>query len=261
MTIASQKLFTNCRIGPRVSDVTTVPACIAPGLPRGNPPVSKTSSTAPPRGAARAAGPPRPLPLPLRRALLPRCRAPRRPSRPATSPASPCAPYQLGQGISELCTLKAAQTPNVDLLKPTIDWDAPQDFGGLSENFVVEALANLDIPTAGSYTFRLLSDDGSRAVHRRHQESSTTTASTATRRRTARRSCRRASRSCGSTSSRPVAASSSRCSGRSPVTPRSPSCRPPSSAPRPASRASRLPGSSTARARTTRPATASSSTG
>ena len=69
--------------------------------------------------------------------------------------------YQLGQGISELCTLKAAQTPNVDLLKPTIDWDSPEDFGGLSENFVVEALANLEIPTAGSYTFRLLSDDGS----------------------------------------------------------------------------------------------------
>lgn len=69
--------------------------------------------------------------------------------------------FQLGQGISELCTLKAAQTPNVDLLKPTIDWDAPDDFGGLSENFVVEVLANLEITTAGSYTFRLLSDDGS----------------------------------------------------------------------------------------------------
>ncbi len=69
--------------------------------------------------------------------------------------------YQLGAPISELCTLKAAQTPNVDLLKPTIDWDAPEDFGGLSDNFVVEALADLDITTAGQYTFRLLSDDGS----------------------------------------------------------------------------------------------------
>ena len=69
--------------------------------------------------------------------------------------------YQLPQSLSELCTLKAGQTPNVDLLKPTIDWDAPEDFGGLAENFAVEALANLDITTAGSYDFRLMRDDGS----------------------------------------------------------------------------------------------------
>ena len=115
--------------------------------------------------------------------------------------------FQLGQGISELCTLKAAQTPNVDLLKPTIDWDAPEDFGGLSENFVVEALANLDIPTAGSYTFRLMSDDGSElfiddtkvidhdGLHGDTPKDGSAELSPGI-------------KSCGSTSSRPVAASS-----------------------------------------------------
>lgn len=70
--------------------------------------------------------------------------------------------YQLGQPISELCTLKAGQTPNVDLLKQTIDWRTPADFGGLQDNFVVEALATLSVETTGTYEFRLTSDDGSR---------------------------------------------------------------------------------------------------
>ncbi|GAA5155560.1 hypothetical protein GCM10023340_41170 [Nocardioides marinquilinus] len=70
--------------------------------------------------------------------------------------------YQLGQGIDKLCTLKSGQTPNVDQLKQSIDWDEASDFGGLEDNFVVEALANLSVPTTGTYTFRLTSDDGSR---------------------------------------------------------------------------------------------------
>ena len=70
--------------------------------------------------------------------------------------------FQLGQGISELCTLKAGQTPNVDQLKQTIDWRTPADFGGLQDNFVVEALATLSVDTTGTYAFRLTSDDGSR---------------------------------------------------------------------------------------------------
>ncbi|SDE11464.1 family 16 glycoside hydrolase [Nocardioides lianchengensis] len=69
--------------------------------------------------------------------------------------------FQLGQPISDLCTLKSGQTPNVDLLKPTIDWDAPDDFGGLQDNYLVQVLANLSIDTAGTYQFRLTSDDGS----------------------------------------------------------------------------------------------------
>jgi len=69
--------------------------------------------------------------------------------------------FQLPRSLSELCTIKEGQTPNVDVLRPTIDWSGDGDFGGLTDNFIVHAIANLTVPTAGSYTFRLTSDDGS----------------------------------------------------------------------------------------------------
>ncbi len=69
--------------------------------------------------------------------------------------------FQLPRALSELCTIKAGQTPNVDVLQPTIDWTGDAAFGGLSQNFIVHAIANLTVPTAGTYTFRLTSDDGS----------------------------------------------------------------------------------------------------
>ena len=70
--------------------------------------------------------------------------------------------FQLGSPIDAICELKAGQTPNVDQLKSVIDWDSPEDFGGLQDNFVVEATAALTVETAGTYEFRLISDDGSR---------------------------------------------------------------------------------------------------
>ena len=69
--------------------------------------------------------------------------------------------FQLGGAPSEICTIKAGQTPNVDELKPTIDWEGDAAFGGLTQNFIVHAIATLTVPTAGEYTFRLRSDDGS----------------------------------------------------------------------------------------------------
>ncbi len=69
--------------------------------------------------------------------------------------------FQLGGAPSEICTIKAGQTPNVDELKPTIDWEGDAAFGGLTQNFVVHAIATLTVPTTGEYTFRLRSDDGS----------------------------------------------------------------------------------------------------
>ena len=69
--------------------------------------------------------------------------------------------FQLGGAPSEICVIKAGQTPNVDELKPTIDWEGDAAFGGLTQNFVVHAIATLTVPTAGEYTFRLRSDDGS----------------------------------------------------------------------------------------------------
>jgi hypothetical protein len=68
--------------------------------------------------------------------------------------------FQLAGSPTQICTLKPGQTPNVDVLKPTIDWSGDAAFGGLSQNFMVHAIANLTVAT-GTYTFRLRSDDGS----------------------------------------------------------------------------------------------------
>jgi regulation of enolase protein 1 (concanavalin A-like superfamily) len=69
--------------------------------------------------------------------------------------------FQLPYPLDEICTIKEGQTPNVDELRPTIDWEGDAAFGGLTDNFVVHAIANLTVPTAGTYEFRLTSDDGS----------------------------------------------------------------------------------------------------
>jgi PKD repeat protein len=69
--------------------------------------------------------------------------------------------FQLPRAPSELCPIKQGQTPNVDVLRPTIDWTGDAAFGNLTDNFIVHAIANLTVPTAGVYTFRLTSDDGS----------------------------------------------------------------------------------------------------
>jgi hypothetical protein len=37
--------------------------------------------------------------------------------------------FQLPRALTEICTIKQGQTPNVDVLKPTIDWSGDGDFG------------------------------------------------------------------------------------------------------------------------------------
>ncbi|WP_433112132.1 RICIN domain-containing protein [Micromonospora sp. CA-246542] len=69
--------------------------------------------------------------------------------------------YDVQVPLSELCTLKPAQTPNVDKLMSTINWTSAADFG-FDDNFVSQVLGNITVTQAGSYTFRLSSDDGSR---------------------------------------------------------------------------------------------------
>ena len=63
--------------------------------------------------------------------------------------------------LTALCTLKAGQTPNIDKLMPTINWTTAAEFG-MEDNFMSQALGNINITQAGAYTFRLISDDGSR---------------------------------------------------------------------------------------------------
>jgi hypothetical protein len=71
--------------------------------------------------------------------------------------------YDLQVALSSLCTLKAAQTPNVDKLMSTVNWTTASEFG-FENNFLAHVLGNVNIPQAGNYTFRLLSDDGSRLL-------------------------------------------------------------------------------------------------
>lgn len=69
--------------------------------------------------------------------------------------------YDIREAMDQLYPLVPGQTPNVDQKRGTIDWSTSADFAGYSAQFLVECFASLDIPTAGSYEFRLTSDDGS----------------------------------------------------------------------------------------------------
>ncbi|MFI7385530.1 family 16 glycoside hydrolase [Streptomyces sp. NPDC049813] len=64
--------------------------------------------------------------------------------------------------LSKLCALKPGQTPNHDRLMRTVDWSTTEDFGGFADNFSAQASGYLVIPSDGTYSFRLTSDDGSR---------------------------------------------------------------------------------------------------
>ncbi|MEV8508365.1 family 16 glycoside hydrolase [Actinoplanes sp. NPDC051475] len=80
---------------------------------------------------------------------------------PPQEPGVTLRTYDTRVPLSEICTLKPGQTPNVDKLLPAVDLRTAADFG-LEDNFVAHVLGNLTVPADGSYTFRLTSDDGSR---------------------------------------------------------------------------------------------------
>ena len=83
------------------------------------------------------------------------------PDLPPQEPGVTLRTFDVQVPLTEICTLKQGQTPNVDKLMPTIDWSTAADFG-FESNFVSHAIANLDVPADGTYTFRLTSDDGSK---------------------------------------------------------------------------------------------------
>ncbi|WP_328653928.1 ricin-type beta-trefoil lectin domain protein [Micromonospora sp. NBC_00330] len=80
---------------------------------------------------------------------------------PAQEPGVTLRVFDVQVPLSELCTLKPAQTPNVDKLMSTVNWTSAADFG-FEDNFVSQVLGNITTTQAGSYTFRLSSDDGSK---------------------------------------------------------------------------------------------------
>ncbi|MBC9712950.1 DUF1080 domain-containing protein [Streptomyces sp. TRM66268-LWL] len=69
--------------------------------------------------------------------------------------------FDVQRRLEKICDLKPAQTPNVDKLIPAADWTSTEGFG-FSDNFVSQIIGNLNVPEAGTYGFRLISDDGSR---------------------------------------------------------------------------------------------------
>jgi glucose/arabinose dehydrogenase len=86
---------------------------------------------------------------------------------PATAAVPPQEPgvtlrvFDVQTPRGDICRLKAGQTPNIDKLMPVVDWSSTADFG-LADNFLAHVLGNVNITIAGSYTFRITSDEGSR---------------------------------------------------------------------------------------------------
>jgi hypothetical protein len=91
------------------------------------------------------------------------------PALPAAAAVPPQQPgvtlrtYDLQAARDTICTLKPGQTPNVDKLMPSINWTTAADFG-IEDHFQAEVIGNVSIAAAGSYAFRLTSDDGSRLL-------------------------------------------------------------------------------------------------
>ena len=86
---------------------------------------------------------------------------PARADVPPQEPGVTLRVFDVQTSMNRLCTLKSGQTPNVDKLMSTINWSTTAEFV-LNDYFVSEVTANINITTAGTYQFRLTSDDGSR---------------------------------------------------------------------------------------------------
>ncbi|MFG1603147.1 family 16 glycoside hydrolase [Actinoplanes sp. NPDC049265] len=80
---------------------------------------------------------------------------------PPQEPGVTLRTYDLQAARDSICTLKPGQTPNVDKKMSTINWTTSGDFG-IEDHFQSEVIGNINITSAGTYQFRLTSDDGSR---------------------------------------------------------------------------------------------------
>lgn len=72
--------------------------------------------------------------------------------------------YAIGRPMERLAPLDPQERPNRDLRIDTVDFPEESAFDGPDDYFVVEISGYINIETPGAYTFRLVSDDGSRLV-------------------------------------------------------------------------------------------------
>ena len=83
-------------------------------------------------------------------------------AQPTRDPGASLRAYDIGRAQSRILNLMPGQTPNVARLIPVIDLDIRRnDFGALQTYFYAEVSGFITIERAGTYHFRLGSDDGS----------------------------------------------------------------------------------------------------
>lgn len=71
--------------------------------------------------------------------------------------------YEIGQSVSAVPDIAPGQHPNVLRAEPTVDLGRPgRLFGPIRDHFVTHLDGHLNIARPGTYTLRLLSDDGAR---------------------------------------------------------------------------------------------------
>lgn len=72
--------------------------------------------------------------------------------------------YGIGEPIEELAELAPGQLPNINQVIPRIDLTQRDQFGGLDFYFVTRLSGFLNLAASGTYSFKVLADDGIRLV-------------------------------------------------------------------------------------------------
>lgn len=70
--------------------------------------------------------------------------------------------YYIGEDLSEFKELVPGQTPNYSVVIPTVNLNEDSEYGANTEYFIGQITGFVVAPTAGTYEFRLYSDDGAK---------------------------------------------------------------------------------------------------
>ena len=78
--------------------------------------------------------------------------------------------FNINTALQKLCDLKPGQTPNVDVLRPTIDWTTAADWENYSANYLAQVVADLDIAHGRRLHLPAAQRRRIEAVHRRQRD-------------------------------------------------------------------------------------------